>query len=140
MAAILALTSTVSTKWTSPFSHHEPEEDHISLPIKISTKSTGSYSGNAYTMQSLFNAYGYYDQDYINKQLDSYNDIQIMAKIYIGSEKEEFDLIFDSGSAWVWVGGQTCANCANEKKFYHTKSHSFRQKSYYLSTLKYGKG
>ena len=68
-------------------------------------------------------------------------DIQIHAKIFIGSQREEFNLIFDSGSAWVWVGSENCSNCARgQNKFSHSKSLSYKQRAQYLSTLKYGRG
>jgi len=83
---------------------------------------------------------GFKNKNYINKQLDTFYDIQLYAKIFIGSQREEFDLIFDSGSAWVWVGSENCTNCANPKKFHHSKSLSYKQRSQHLSTLRYGRG
>jgi hypothetical protein len=138
MAAIMALTSTVSSKWSNPFGE-QTEEGSFEVPIKIETKKTGYSSAQANNLQTLYHAYGIYDQAYINKQLDSFYDIQIYSKIHFGENREEFKLIFDSGSAWVWVGGENCVNCGH-KKFAHSESSTFKQQSYRLSTLKYGMG
>lgn len=55
---------------------------------------------------------------YIEKDLHDHFQIQIFSSIYIGSNKQPFDLIFDTGSSWVWVGHDSCKNCANDAKFH----------------------
>ena len=63
-----------------------------------------------------------------------------MSKIYFGSEKKGFELIFDTGSAWVWVGDKNCQRCANPNKFNHTESTSYQCVNPDLQILMYGKG
>jgi len=63
--------------------------------------------------------------EYIEKNLYDYFDIQIFSQIYIGSNKQKFDLIFDTGSSWVWVGHDLCNTCANPSKFDSRESTSF---------------
>ena len=65
--------------------------------------------------------------DYIEKELDSFFNIQIFANMYIGADKQEFPLIFDSGSSWVWVGSDLCNTCANPAKFHPKQSPSYTQ-------------
>jgi hypothetical protein len=60
--------------------------------------------------------------------------------MYFGSEKQELDVILDSGSSWVWLGSTMCTECANPKKFDFAKSKSFRQESPELQMLNYGRG
>ena len=62
---------------------------------------------------------------YVEKTLHDFFDIQIYANIYVGSDKQEFPLIFDTGSAWVWVGTDLCDTCANPKKFNAEASKTF---------------
>ena len=78
--------------------------------------------------------------DYIEKQLKNLFNIQIFATVYFGSNKQGFDLIFDSGSSWVWVEHSTCDTCANPNKFKSVESSSFHLKSVRKSSLHYGKG
>lgn len=40
-----------------------------------------------------------YEQDYFEKAMEDYYDVQLFSKVYFGSEREPFDLILDTGSA-----------------------------------------
>ena len=66
--------------------------------------------------------------------------MQIFSKIYIGSNKQAFDLIFDTGSNWLWVNSRMCNNCNKEQpKFDERLSTTFS--TYDLVTdLHYGTG
>ena len=77
---------------------------------------------------------------YIEKDLGDFFDIQIFAPIYIGSQRQKFNMIFDTGSAWLWVGHASCDTCANRSKFDSSASTTFRQLSTWLTTLAYGMG
>lgn len=63
------------------------------------------------------------------------------ANIFIGSEREQFEMIFDTGSSWVWVQDARCKDCmANEHKFHSQRSTTFTQIRDDISILRYGKG
>ena len=32
-------------------------------------------------------------------------------KLYIGEDKQPFDMIIDTGSNWLWVDSRICSNC-----------------------------
>jgi hypothetical protein len=77
---------------------------------------------------------------YVEKILHDYNNIQIFSKIYIGSERQEFDFIFDTGSSWVWVATDKCDSCVNPNKFHYNDSTTFKQVDMRQSNLHYGMG
>lgn len=68
-----------------------------------------SFSGVANYLQNLDSAN--LKPEYVEKKLFDYNNIQIHSKIYIGSERQMFDFIFDTGSSWCWVSSIACDNC-----------------------------
>lgn len=78
--------------------------------------------------------------DYIEKDLLDFFDIQIYSKIYLGSNKQEFMMIFDTGSSWVWVQHDLCRTCANKAHFNSMASDTFEQLTPNFSSLFYGKG
>lgn len=81
------------------------------------------------------------DVEYIEKNLYTFFDIQLYSNIWIGSKKEQFEMIFDTGSSWVWVQDAKCKDCmANEHKFNSHRSTSLIQITDDISVLKYGKG
>ena len=47
----------------------------------------------------------------IVKDLTDLQDVQIVATVYIGSNQQPFEMIFDTGSNWLWVDSDQCANC-----------------------------
>jgi hypothetical protein len=137
IAAIMALTSTATAYF--PFSSASDVDGGFEIPMKIQKATAGRTNGLGQHLQSMYSVNGY-QPDYVDKQLLTFFDIQIYSKIYVGSQKQEFDMIFDTGSSWVWVGSDMCNNCANSKKFNFDKSSSFMQLTPYLSHLGYGKG
>ena len=40
---------------------------------------------------------------WLEKDLEDFFDIQIFSTVYFGSQKEPHELIFDTGSSWLWV-------------------------------------
>jgi len=111
----------------------------MELDINISHRPSEHTTGLGNHLTQLSTAAGAHPA-YIEKRLYDFFNIQIYSKIYIGSNKQEFDLIFDTGSAWVWVGTDMCDTCANPHKFDTANSTSFDQLSNSLSTLRYGRG
>jgi len=43
------------------------------------------------------------DADFVDVDLDDYHDVQIFTTILMGSDLQPFDMIFDTGSNWLWV-------------------------------------
>ena len=81
------------------------------------------------------------EQDYIEKNLHDFFDIQLYSYIWLGSNKEKFEMIFDTGSSWVWVQNAKCKYCmANDHKFHSERSTTYSQISESISVLQYGKG
>ena len=76
--------------------------------------------------------------DVITKNLHDYMDVQIFAKIFVGSNQQPFQMIFDTGSNWLWVFSRMCGNC-NQPKFdeRQSESHTFYNVVY---DIHYGSG
>jgi hypothetical protein len=94
------------------------------MDARITERPKEYLSGVASHLMQLYEDKGV-SSEYIDKQLLDYNNIQIYSKIYIGEPKQEFDMIFDTGSSWVWVGTDLCQNCNNPSKFHYSKSSYF---------------
>ena len=47
----------------------------------------------------------------ITKPLYDFKNVQVSMKIYIGSNLQPFYMIFDTGSAWLWVTHRSCYMC-----------------------------
>jgi len=78
---------------------------------------------------------------YVEKKLNNFFNTQITSKLHFGSEKKPFNLIFDSGSSWVWVSHKLCADCGETNEGFDSfASDSYKQYSKHLSYLKYGRG
>eukprot|EP00347_Sterkiella_histriomuscorum_P018543 403345111 len=67
----------------------------------------------------------------------NYENFAYLGKLYIGSQKRELELIFDTGSAWLVVEGPSCATCVSTI-FDNTKSTTYTQVSSTEQTLQYG--
>jgi len=75
----------------------------------------------------------------ITKNIRDYSDVQIYSTIYIGDNMQPFELIFDTGSNWLWVNGRICDNCNSQPQFDERKSSSFKFFNI-LTDLHYGTG
>lgn len=81
------------------------------------------------------------DEVDVEINLRDLQDVQIYAQIFIGEQKEAFDVIFDTGSYFLWVDGSTCENCPSKnKKFDVRKSSTFVKNEYSDKSLYYGSG
>ena len=58
--------------------------------------------------------------------LENAKDTQIFAKIMIGSQKQPFNMLFDTGSNWLWIFSSECYNCPNVDKFDSYWSYSYK--------------
>lgn len=57
----------------------------------------------------------------------------------IGSQKEPFAMIFDTGSNWLWVDEKNCINCPNVPRFDSAASSTYTEK-WWSKSLYYGSG
>ena len=81
-------------------------------------------------------------QEPIIKDLEDLQDVQIFASIFIGEDQQEFEMIFDTGSNWLWVNSDDCINCpyANPQ-FQDEQSSSYENVDNIFGTnLYYGTG
>ena len=52
------------------------------------------------------------------KNLLDFHDLQFFSKIYVGSKKQPFDMIFDTRSNYSWLMSATCQSCpVDDSKF-----------------------
>ena len=80
------------------------------------------------------------DETLVVKNLRDFHDLQLFAQIYIGSEKQPFDMIFDTGSNYLWVMSSSCRNCpVMNQKFFESESTSFKN-TFSPISLYYGSG
>eukprot|EP00347_Sterkiella_histriomuscorum_P006557 403352320 len=77
---------------------------------------------------------------YIEKQLYDFYDVQLYSQLYIGSQKQPFNVIFDTGSAWIWVQSIDCISCPSVNLFDPFTSTTFSYLSYNPIKITYGTG
>jgi len=76
----------------------------------------------------------------VTKNLRDYRDVQIFTQVLMGSNDQPFDMIFDTGSNWLWVSSNLCDNCPNKPGFNHKASNSFHVTDDSAKMLNYGSG
>ena len=64
-------------------------------------------------------------QGFLEKNLADFFDIQIFSTVYFGSQHEPHQLIFDTGSSWLWVQTPYCDSCYRKDPFIHRFSNTF---------------
>jgi len=129
---------------TSLFQYSNTNDGLIEMDAQIShaprTQHMGGLGMHLMNLASDPMGQAFGQEEYIEKNLMDFFNIQIFSSIYVGSMKQQFDLIFDTGSSWVWVEHEFCNACANPQKLKSRESTSFTQVSPELSTLRYGRG
>lgn len=60
--------------------------------------------------------------------------------MYIGSNHQPFDLLFDTGSNWLWVFSEDCVNCPYVNSFDEEESSTFEKVRLDKTSLYYGSG
>jgi hypothetical protein len=56
-------------------------------------------------------------------KITNYNNVQYYGKIYVGSNKQIFSVIFDTGSNLLWLSSKDCTSCRNyTQKFAYDES------------------
>ena len=71
--------------------------------------------------------------------LENYEDFQYYGPIQIGSQRQEFSVIYDTGSAWLWVPHPDCKGCPTKHSFDPSSSTTYATKGKSKS-LYYGRG
>lgn len=79
-------------------------------------------------------------KEYLVKDLEDFMDVQIFSKITIGTPAQEFEVIFDTGSSWLWVADNDCSNCEMDHAFSTQKSSSYNLIQYDPIQVNYGTG
>mmetsp|Transcript_3860 Transcript_3860/g.3289 ORF Transcript_3860/g.3289 Transcript_3860/m.3289 type:complete len:103 (+) Transcript_3860:289-597(+) len=71
--------------------------------------------------------------------MKSYLDIQYYIRLYIGTQRQYFDLLFDTGSSWLWVPykNMTSAQFLNKYDCSKSENCTMLEKDKFLF---YGKG
>jgi Eukaryotic aspartyl protease len=73
----------------------------------------------------------------VTSALINSNNLLYTGTVYIGSDKQSFELIFDTGSDWLVVEDLNCATCES-KRFNKTTSTTFEVNSTATKALNYG--
>ena len=79
-------------------------------------------------------------QKVLVKDLNDFMDVQIFSKIAIGTPPQEFEVIFDTGSSWLWVADKDCSNCIMDNTFSTQNSTSYNLIQYDPIQVNYGTG
>lgn len=79
------------------------------------------------------------DPEFISKKLQDFRDVQIFTEMYVGSNRQPFDVIFDTGSNWFWVQSSKCSNCPSDISFDESSSDTLKM-SKMQKSLYYGSG
>ena len=75
----------------------------------------------------------------INVTLHNYNQMQYYGPLFIGSNKQQLNFIYDTGSSWLWVPKKDCEGCPSSNYFDSENSETYNPQDLYLQ-LHYGKG
>lgn len=67
------------------------------------------------------------DEEDMTIEVSDAGDVQIFAKMYVGSNEQPFNWLFDTGSSWLWVNSRVCGNCnPSLPKFDERQSETFK--------------
>ena len=58
--------------------------------------------------------------NYFSHSIGNYQNVQYFGKLAIGSNQEEHEFIFDTGSPWLWIANENCISC-HTSKLYNTR-------------------
>ncbi|CAI2362252.1 unnamed protein product [Moneuplotes crassus] len=72
--------------------------------------------------------------------LTNFQDLQYYGPVTIGSEHEVFDVVYDTGSGWIWATGKGCSGCSANKHQFDPATSSTYESTGEERTLRYGKG
>ena len=92
----------------------EREEVHFSQTTSLKSRILASYRKNFSNSNHIENSTKRSLTNTLknnNLTLSNIFNIHYNVKLYIGNPKQEFRLILDTGSNWIWVGSELCENC-----------------------------
>ena len=85
------------------------------------------------------------DEEYVKSYanirvgLRNFKDLQYFGTLYLGSARQELNLVYDTGSSWLWVPTKLCKGCPTENR-YDTESSEFYNETDTIIELFYGRG
>jgi len=65
--------------------------------------------------------------------------MQYYGLLQIGTPPQDFEMLFDTGSSWMWVADKTCTSCSSNHTFDSTLSSTYINETKHRE-LQYGKG
>mmetsp|Transcript_38073 Transcript_38073/g.28053 ORF Transcript_38073/g.28053 Transcript_38073/m.28053 type:complete len:82 (-) Transcript_38073:996-1241(-) len=74
------------------------------------------------------------------KEMYDYFDVQLFSTVHMGTSAVPFNLIYDTGSSWLWVALKECFDCPLTKLYNYTSSADFRVISDVPVPMLYGSG
>jgi hypothetical protein len=63
--------------------------------------------------------------DYSIENLETYDNIHYTGRVSIGSPPQDFYMVFDLTTNWIWVPGTECSSCQDLMKFETYRSNTF---------------
>jgi len=93
------------------------------------------------TLEAINGLSGNGHQGFLEKNLSDFFDIQIFSTVYFGSKREPHQLIFDTGSSWLWVQTPYCDSCTSTSPFIHRYSNTYQvEPDFDIFQINYGSG
>lgn len=71
--------------------------------------------------------------------MTNFRNLQYYGPLYLGSQRQKLNFVYDTGSSWLWFPKQTCKGCPTNKGYDITRS-SFFLETEEVKELFYGKG
>jgi len=74
-----------------------------------------------------------------NVPINNYEDAQYYGPITVGTPAQKFDVIFDTGSANLWIPSKNCSNCGLHSKYDSSRSTTYKVNGTKFA-IQYGSG
>ena len=95
---------------------------HLKRPGPIDTSSSDSVSLISTTIDSASTNRGSNNsadgKDYVAYEIANHNNVQYHGTLYLGSNHEPHEFIFDTGSPWLWTASTACRNQCHTNTLY----------------------